>query len=41
MNTSQRTISKIDEETQTLEDVICLVFLRDYFEEFSTKSEKE
>ncbi len=28
---------KKDEETQTLEDVICLVFLEYYYEEFSTK----
>ena len=32
---------KTDEETQTLEDVICLVFLRYYFEEFITKHSKE
>ncbi|SIO03985.1 DUF4202 domain-containing protein [Algoriphagus halophilus] len=32
---------KTDEETQTLEDVICLVFLENYFEDFSAKHEKK
>ncbi len=32
---------KKDEETQTLEDVICLVFLKYYFEEFSEKHTDE
>lgn len=32
---------KTDEETQTLEDVICLVFLENYFEDFAAKHEKE
>lgn len=32
---------KTDEETQALEDVICLVFLQFYFEEFASKHEKE
>lgn len=32
---------KKDEETQTLEDVICLVFLKYYYEEFSAKHNDE
>ena len=32
---------KIDSEVQTLEDVICLVFLESYFAEFSKKHEEE
>ncbi|MDX5340215.1 MAG: DUF4202 domain-containing protein [Cyclobacteriaceae bacterium] len=32
---------KTDEETQTLEDVVCLVFLEFYFDEFASKHEKE
>ncbi len=32
---------KKDEETQALEDVICLVFLNFYYEEFLTKHSKE
>lgn len=32
---------KRDEESQTLEDVICLVFLKYYFEEFSLKHDDE
>ncbi len=32
---------KKDEETQTLEDVICLVFLEYYYEEFSAKHTNE
>lgn len=32
---------KTDEETQTLEDVICLVFLENYFEDFAAKHEKK
>ena len=32
---------KKDEGTQTLEDVICLVFLNYYFEEFAGKHEDE
>lgn len=31
---------KTDEETQTLEDVICLVFLKYYFDEFITKHDE-
>jgi hypothetical protein len=32
---------KADPETQTLEDVICLVFLENYFEEFSQEHDEE
>lgn len=32
---------KTDSETQLLEDVICLVFLENYFEEFAAKHEKD
>lgn len=32
---------KTDEETQALEDVICLVFLEYYFDEFASKHEKD
>ncbi len=32
---------KKDEESQTIEDVICLVFLEYYFEEFASKHEEE
>jgi hypothetical protein len=32
---------KNDPDTQTLEDVICLVFLENYLEEFSNKHEEE
>ena len=32
---------KTDAETQLLEDVICLVFLENYFEEFAAKHEKD
>ena len=32
---------KTDAETQLLEDVICLVFLENYFEDFAAKHEKE
>ncbi len=32
---------KADPETQTLEDVICLVFLESYFAEFSAKHDEE
>ena len=32
---------KKDEGTQTLEDVICLVFLEYYFEEFAAKHQDE
>lgn len=32
---------KTDEETQTLEDIVCLVFLEYYFEDFSLKHERE
>src|SRR5680860_150988 len=31
---------KTDEEAQTLEDVVCLVFLKYYFDEFITKHEE-
>jgi len=30
-----------DEETQTLEDVVCLVFLENYFNDFSSQHDKE
>ena len=32
---------KTDQESQTLEDVVCLVFLQYYFEDFSKKHESE
>ncbi len=32
---------KTDSETQLLEDVICLVFLENYFEDFAAKHEKD
>lgn len=32
---------KTDEETQALEDVICLVFLEFYFDDFASKHEKD
>ena len=32
---------KVDPEAQTLEDVICLVFLENYFEEFSQEHDEE
>ena|SRR5690554_205746 len=32
---------KTDKETQTLEDVVCLVFIKYYFDEFLTKHEEE
>ncbi|SHO61825.1 DUF4202 domain-containing protein [Algoriphagus zhangzhouensis] len=32
---------KTDEETQALEDVICLVFLEYYFDDFASKHEKD
>src|SRR5690554_6049944 len=32
---------KTDEETQTLEDVVCLVFIKYYFDEFLIKHEEE
>ncbi len=32
---------KRDDETQTLEDVICLVFLNHYFEDFATKHDEQ
>jgi hypothetical protein len=35
----QKKLIKKDRESQTLEDVVCLVFLEYYFEDFSTKHE--
>jgi hypothetical protein len=35
----QKKLIKKDQESQTLEDVVCLVFLEYYFEDFSTKHE--
>jgi hypothetical protein len=32
---------KYDADAQTLEDVICLVFLEDYFGDFAAKHEEE
>lgn len=37
----KKKLIKKDEESQTLEDVICLVFLQFYFEEFAEKHEDE
>lgn len=37
----RKKLIKKDEESQTLEDVICLVFLQFYFEEFATKHKDE
>jgi hypothetical protein len=37
----QKKLIKKDRESQTLEDVVCLVFLEYYFEDFSTKHEDE
>ncbi|RXG11962.1 putative protein DUF4202 [Leeuwenhoekiella aestuarii] len=37
----KKKLIKKDEETQTLEDVICLVFLQYYFEDFASKHKGE
>lgn len=37
----KKKLIKKDEETQTLEDVICLVFLQYYFEDFASKHKDE
>ena len=37
----KKKLIKKDEETQTMEDVICLVFLEYYFEEFAAKHQDE